>query len=156
MRFPTLSATTLSGEERRLPDDLPSDPALVLLAFRQWQQRQVDAWMALAAGQGWTPDLSRITEPERATIEVPCLGRRWRPARRLIDGGMAASIRSPEVLARTWTVYTDVDSVRRRLGIPDPDQTWALVVTRAGEVRERAAGDPTEQGWARIGAALQE
>jgi hypothetical protein len=37
-------------------------------------------------------------------VEVPVLSTGWRPARRLIDGGMTAGIGDPDVLARTITV----------------------------------------------------
>ena len=152
--MPTIDARALDGEQRRIPQDLPADRTLVLLAFKQWQQRQVDAWIARAESEGWAPDLSAADSPARATIEVPCIGRRWSPARRFIDGGMAASIRAPAILARTWTAYTDVGRVQRALGIPDSDQVHALVVDRAGMVLARAAGDPTERSWPTIAAAM--
>ena len=90
MRFPDLDGVSLLGEAKHLPADLPADPTLVLLAFRQRQQAQVDRWIARAG--------------DAPVVEIPCLGRQWRPVRRFIDGGMASSIGDPVVLARTITV----------------------------------------------------
>ena len=66
-RLPRLEARDLDGSDRLLPDDLPADPCVVILAFRMRQQGDVDAWVA-ALGEG-TP-----------VVEVPVLGRKWRRA----------------------------------------------------------------------------
>ena len=140
-RFPDLDGVSLLGEPKRLPADLPADPTLVLLAFRQRQQAQVDRWIARAG--------------DAAVVEVPCLGRRWRPARRFIDGGMASSIGDPVVLARTITVYGDVGAILRDIGARDADAVQARVVLRDGTVLAAAAGEPDGPGWEAVAAALR-
>lgn len=156
MDFPRLAARTLAGQDRTLPDDLPAQRTLVLVAFHQWHQRQVDAWIARAADAGWAPDLhEQPTGHERAVIEVPCLGRRWIPGRAFIDGGMASGIRIPEVLARTWTAYTDTGAVQRALGTGGGDHTWAGVVAAGGEVLEHAMGVPNDRSWPLIAAVME-
>jgi hypothetical protein len=148
MQFPSLDAKSLLGVTKRLPDDLPAERTLLLLAFRQWQQRQVDAWIVRAAEAGWAPDLSTATGPVRgAVIEVPCLARHWSIGRAVIDGGMARSIGIPEVLARTWTAYTDVGRVQRALGIASSDNIWVGVLAPTGDVVVEAFGDPTPASW---------
>lgn len=154
MRFPELSARSLLGVDKTLPQDLPAARTLVLLPFRQWQQRQVDAWITLAEASDMAADLTLAGPFECAVIEVPCLSRRWGPARRFIDGGMSSGIGVPRVLARTWTSYSDVGAVQQGLGIVDSSQTWIGVVTPDGSVLEQALGEPSEAAWARISGVL--
>jgi hypothetical protein len=155
--FPALIGTSLLGDEVRLPGDLPAERTLVLCAFKQRQQAQVDRWIDRAVhelGVASTP-LGLGSDATTAVIEVPCLGRKWRPARRFIDGGMASSIASPPVLARTITVYTDVGAILRALDAPGADDVQARVVRRSGEILAAAAGEPHGDGWAAIAAALR-
>lgn len=156
MRFPELSGVTLLGEPMRLPGGLPAERTLVLLAFRQRQQGQVDRWIARAVAElGVAPTPRGPAAPETAVVEVPCLSRRWRPARRLIDGGMASSIGDPDVLARTVTVYGDVAAVLRGIGADGPDAVQARVVRRDGSVLAAASDEPDGAGWESIAAALR-
>ena len=156
MDFPTLDGTALDGTPMRLPGGLPAQRTLVLCAFRQRQQAQVDRWIARAVDDLGVPatTLGLPADAPRAVIEVPCLGRRWRPARRFIDGGMATSIADPAVLARTVTVYADVGAILRALGADGPDEVLARVVERDGTIAAAAAGEPAGAGWAAIAAAL--
>jgi hypothetical protein len=155
VQFPDLDTRTLQGVDKRLPSDLPAERTLLLLPFRQWQQRQVDAWIGRADDAGWAADLTAgDAAPPFAVLEVPCISRRWSVGRSFIDGGMAASIRVPKVLARTWTAYTDVGRVQRALDITDSEQTWVGVLTQSGEVLAHAAGEPTSRSWPPIAAAM--
>ena len=156
MEFPVLTGTSLLGDVVHLPSELPAERTLVLCAFKQHQQGQVDRWIARAVGElgvASTP-LGLAADATTAVIEVPCLGRRWRPVRRLIDGGMASSIAQPPILARTITVYDDVGAILRALGAASNDEVQARVVRRDGEVLAAAAGEPEGPGWAAIADAL--
>ena len=155
--FPALRGVSLLGEEVRLPAELPAWRTLVLCAFRQRQQAPVDRWIARAVdelGVAPTP-LGLAPDAATAVVEVPCLGRRWRPARRLIDGGMASSIGDPAILARTITVYGDVGAILAALGASGPDEVQARVVERNGAVVAAAAGEPEGAGWEAIADALR-
>ncbi|MEZ5206715.1 MAG: hypothetical protein R2690_06980 [Acidimicrobiales bacterium] len=48
----------------------------------------------------------------------------------MIDGGMATAIRTPAVLARTWTIYTDVRRITTPLGITDTDDIAVVLLAR--------------------------
>jgi hypothetical protein len=74
--------------------------------------------------------------------------------RRFIDGGMTASIGDPDVLARTITVYTDVNAFRRALAIPSNEDVWAFVVTRDGSTLAHGHGDPDDVTWNTVATAL--
>lgn len=154
--FPLVDARTLQGADKRLPADLPAARTLVVLAFHQRHQANVDAWIDRAAAAGLATDLTQPGDsvPATAVIEVPCISRRWGPVRRFIDGGMTAGIRVPTVLARTWTTYTDVGRVQAALGIPNSDLVWAGVVSRDGDVLAHALGDVGDGNWAVIAQAL--
>ena len=145
----------LDGTEYQLPAGLPAERTLVVLAFWQRQQADVDRWIDLAVSLGVPGSPLDVPEPRAtAVVEVPVLGRRYLPARRFIDGGMAASIRDPAVLARTITVYTDPVAYRRRCGIPTADEVTAMVVDRDGSASFEALGPPTAAGSDELVTAL--
>lgn len=145
MQLPELNTRTLQGVAKTLPADLPAQRTLVVVAFQQRQQRDVDQWLAVAEKHGWLTDLTQAQEqlPAYAAIEIPCLSRRWEPVRRFIDGGMSTGIGVPVVLARTWTAYTDVKRVQRALDLRNGDQVWAGAVSRDGQVLAHSMGLPT-------------
>jgi hypothetical protein len=67
-------------------------------------------------------------------LELPVLSGKFKLARRFIDGGMAASIKNPLVLARTITIYGAVGDFRQSLGITSISDVSVRVVARTGEV----------------------
>lgn len=153
LRFAPLRTRALDGTARRLPAELPGERTLVILAYRQRHQRDVDAWIALAVAAG-VPATPRGHALPMATavVEVPFLSARWLPVRRLIDGGMAQSIADPDVLARTLTAYGSPAAHRRACGLDGRDgrgasaggeEVEALVVDRTGAVRWHASGPPS-------------
>ena len=152
--FPRVPGRSLLDGDVDLPAGFP--------ARRRWPWSPsgsgagcVDRWIAKAVEVGVPRTTHGVREEAAvAVVEIPVLSTRWRPARRFIDGGMTSGMGDPEVLARTITVYTDVGSFRRALGIPDSDEVEALVVTRAGTVLARGRGEPTEGAWTPLAAAL--
>ena len=167
VRVAPLRTRALDGTPRDLPGELPAERTLVLLAYRQRHQRDVDEWIALAVALGVPATPRGATGPlTTAVVEVPFLARVWRPARRLIDGGMAQGIADPDVLARTFTAYGAPLRHRRACGLDglgartvgardvgardvdarDVDgraEVEALVVTREGTVLARRSGPPS-------------
>lgn len=155
MRFPELPVRSLAGDAVVLPRALPAQMTLVICAFRQWQQRLVDEWIEWAVDEGVAPSPLGLDPNATSTvIELPVLGRRYRPARGFIDGGMAAGIRVPVVLARTFTAYTDVAAFCRATGIDTQTTVTAMVVRRDGTILARVAGPPDVAGQHVIGGAL--
>lgn len=150
-----MDGRSLAGEDVRLPDDLPAERTLAVLAFQQWQQSSVDQWIARAEAVGVPGSpLDMDADDQTCVVEIPVLSTRWKLGRGFIDGGMAASIRVPRVLARTITVYTNVSAFQKVLGIPGSDVVQACVVTPQGEVLARVPGDPTDEAWRVIAEAL--
>lgn len=153
--FPRVDGRSLSGADMVLPEDLPAAHTLALLAFQQRHQGCVDRWIARAEATGvpGSPvDMSAVDET--CVVEIPVLSTRWKVGRGFIDGGMAANIRIPRVLARTITVYTNVSAFQKVLGVPDSEEVQACVLTPAGEVLARVPGEPTDAAWEVIAEAL--
>lgn len=150
-----VAGRALNGTPIDLPSGLPGRRTVVVLAFRQRQQRDVDLWIDLAVELGVPPTPLGLERPlETAVIEVPVLGRRYRTARRLIDGGMATGIGDPAVLARTITVYTDVAAFRRACGVPTEEEVTVFLADRAGSVHWHRTGLPARDDRVSLAAAL--
>ena len=154
--FPEVDARSLLGEELGLPADLPARRTVVIAAFLREQQEEVDRWINALEEAGLPHTTLGLDETaQAAVIEIPVLPSRNRMARRLIDGGMSRKIGVKEVLARTWTVYTDVEQFRKTLDIPTP-RVEVMVVSRLGEVVDRAHGEPSELTIQRLVASALE
>ena len=124
-----------------LPDDLPADPCVVILAFRQRQQRDVDAWVA-ALGDA------------APVVEVPVLGRKWRRVRGWIEGGMASG--TPAAAhGRVWCTYARVGEVLASAGQRGTGAIAVLVAGRDGRVRAVARGGPAPAAVGAVKAALR-
>jgi hypothetical protein len=160
-RLARLRTVALDGTRRDLPQDLPAERTLVLLAYQQRHQRDVDAWIALAVANGVPPTPRGVVGPmATAVVEVPFLSARWTPLRRLIDGGMAQGIADPDVLARTLTAYGAPARHRRACGLTGPGaadgrKVEALVVTRDGRVLGHATGSPEAASPGEVDALLR-
>jgi hypothetical protein len=156
VRLAPVRGRTLDGTSCRLPDELPGERTLVVIAFRQRHQREVDAWIDLAVDLGVPASPLGATLPmSTAVIEVPLLGRRWLPARRFIDGGMATGIADPLVLARTVTAYTDPVAFRRACGLRGGGrQVEILLARRDGSVEWSAQGAVGAGSRTALAAAL--
>jgi hypothetical protein len=154
-RFPDVNGRSLLGVEISLPESFPAERTLAVVAFQQWHQAIVDRWIARAVAAGVPATIRGVTGVlPVAVVELPVLSAGWRLARRFIDGGMAAGIGDPDVLARTITIYTDLGAFRRPLAIRDGSDVHALVVTRDGAILARAHGEPDGASWAAIESAL--
>lgn len=155
LQLAAVTGRRLAGTQRRLPDELPAHATLVVVAFRQWQQRDFDAWIALAVDVGVPATPLGAAEPmDTAGVELAVLGRRWLPARGMIDGGMATSIADPAVLARTNTASTNSASFRRRCGIRSAGDVTAMLAARDGSVSYAQVGPPGPDAPRELAAAL--
>ncbi len=131
--FPRIEARNLEGATVLLPEAFSGSPSVVIIAFTRSHQALVDSW---------APWLDEFVEqhPSVAFYEIPTISGSWKFMRRMIDGGMAAAIRTPKVLKRTMTVYGDIRRLTVPLGIFDRSTITVLVVTSEGEVLWSHAG----------------
>ena len=142
VRFPRLDARDLTGEQRWLPDAFTGDHNLVFVAFRRQQQALIDSWGPWVGSQAAAAGIR--------AYEVPVLARLWAPFRPMIDGGMAGAIEDLDTRRRTLTVYGDVRRVTTPLGITDQSTVSIFVVTREGDILDRASGAFDEETAARL------
>ena len=147
--FPAVTGTNLLGREVRFPDGLDGSPRIVVVAFRQWQQSDVDSWV------GFLQDRA-VDHPGLRFYEVPAISAVWSPTRRFIDGGMAAAIRDREVLERTITYYGDLGRITGPLGIRGRGRIQLLLLDDAGTVVWQGAGPYAAGTAASLEAALDE
>jgi ATP10 protein len=133
MQFPTVSGSNLQRARLTLPQDLHGELNLVLIAFQQWQQSQVDTWVPFAR---------QLEEayPAVCYYELPTIQRLNTLARTFINEGMRAGI--PDLVARerTITLYLDKKAFREALQLPGEDDIHVLLLDRQGRVLWRAEG----------------
>jgi hypothetical protein len=129
--FPAVTAQDLNKREVHLPSGLGGRLNLVLIAFLQKQQKDVDTWL---------PSLPALTErhPSFAYYELPVISRMNPFVRWFINNGMRGGIPDRNQRGRTITLYLDKKPFREALGIPSEDTIYAFLLNQSGEVVWRA------------------
>lgn len=146
--FPTLSGTSLSGEDFTLPRDFAGRVNLVFVAFRREQQAVVDTWVPHAQGLAFR-------NPEVRFYELPTIARRWVLIRPIIEGGMRGGVTEKAARDATITLYTDTGRFRRALALPSEAEVYTLLVDDAGRVRWRSEGPFSAAKGAALDAAVE-
>lgn len=147
LRFPELDVRDLQGRDLRTPTCFTGERNVVVIAFDRHHQALVDTWVP------WLESRAR-EDPGLRFYELPAIARRWAPARRLIDGGMAAAIRVPEVLERTLTYYGPLRALCGPLRIADRATITVVVVAAGGEVLGAWEGPHTDTGERTLAALV--
>lgn len=133
MRFPDVIGSNLQRKKLNLPRDFQGELNLVLIAFQQWQQTQVDTWIPFARQLEATHSGVRY-------YELPTIQRFNALARTFINEGMRAGIPDPVARERTITLYLDKNAFRQALQLPREDDIYVLLLDRQGSVLWRAEG----------------
>jgi hypothetical protein len=149
LRFPEVDGSSLSGTVHHLPDTLAGDRNLLLIAFRQWQQRDVDTWVPLAEA------LAAEIAGFRA-YELPVISRAYRTVSGFIDGGMRGGIPDPQVRDATITLYLNRRQFLHDLRIPSVRAIVPMLVTPTGEILWRTTGRRTAGDEASLRQVLAE
>lgn len=143
--FPTETIADLNGRSLKFPAELPGEKTIVLVAFVQQQQRDIDAWVdALKLKEKGAP----------AWIELPTVADMGPGFRKFLDGAMQSGIKKTEDRARVFTLYTDVAGFCRKMSMPSTRTVYALVVDRKGNVLAKVAGRPTTQSVVTLRSVL--
>ena len=133
--FPQITARNLNNEEVTLPNDLEGNPALILVAFKQRQQLNVNTWLDQL-------NLIESSIEGIRVIETPTIsGKKWGWMAGFIDGGMRSGIPDPDARARTITLYTDVGTFRQALDLESEDTIYSVLLDAQGEVVDVVDGD---------------
>lgn len=141
-RFPETSGKDLLRRSRNLPADFAGDLNIVLVAFQQWQQRQVDSWVPFL----------RTLENSMSSLryyELPVIQQMNWLSETFINEGMRAGIPDPDTRERTITLYLDKTAFRQALGLDSEDTIHIVVTNRYGQVFGRLHGafDPGKAAY---------
>ena len=147
MTFPTVSGSNLLRQKLTLPQDFQGRLNLVFIPFEQWQQMEVDSWMALA---------KELEEQFDGLVyyELPTIQSRNSFYKMFINEGMRAGIPNPKTRERTITLYLDKADFRTALGMSDEEHIYILVVDRQGNEFFRARGPYSREGDVALCQAL--
>jgi hypothetical protein len=148
MQFPTVTGSNLQRSKLTLPQDFQGELNLVLIAFQQWQQTQVDTWIPFARQL-------EETHPGVRYYELPTIQQLNVLVRTFINEGMRAGLPDPVVRERTITLYLDKDEFRQALQLPHEDHIYVLLLDRQGQVLWRAEGDFTPEKGESLAEQLQ-
>lgn len=147
MTFPTVSGSNLLREKLTLPQDFQGKFNLIFIPFEQWQQMEVDSWMALA---------KELEEQINDLVyyELPTIQSRNSFYKMFINEGMRAGIPNPKTRERTITLYLDKADFRAALDMTDEEHIYVLVVDRHGKEFFRARGPYNREGEATLRQVL--
>ncbi len=136
-RMPVIKAETLLERKLTLPQDLPAERTLVLIAFEQGQHAIVESWV----------DGMRLKESLLPWIETPIIDPSDTQTRMLIQRGLWQGAADQAVRDRTIALFTDRIAFYEALGLAKPALgasklgMHAAVIDRAGRVLALAEGD---------------
>jgi len=147
-QFPEIKGTSLSLVDHRLPGTLAGEVNLLLIAFRQWQQRDVDTWVPTATA------LAGEYAGFRA-YELPVISKVYRPVSGFIDGGMRSGIPDPSVREATITTYLDRGQFLRALRIDSVGEIVPMLVTPDGAILWRSKGRMTDEAARKLRTVVQ-
>ena len=135
--FPQVTGDNLNGRHFEIPSQLDAPFNILLVAFYQRQQDDVNTWL----------DTAREMAAAHANVEyyeLPTINSGWGLVRNWIDGGMRSGIPDSGARDRTITLYTDTAEFRELAGIDSAEQIWVGLVDREGRVYWSARGRATE------------
>ncbi|OOG46636.1 hypothetical protein [Polaromonas sp. A23] len=131
-QFPTLTAQTLAQETLHVPGGFPAERTLALIAFRSTQRGHID---------GWVTGLNLQGDSSIAWVRMPVLNDPGNTAARsAIETKLLHKYPAASERARLVPVFTDRERFIRAAGLNGPDQVYAVVINRDGEVLARAEG----------------
>ncbi|MEM6649073.1 MAG: hypothetical protein AAF603_02365 [Pseudomonadota bacterium] len=144
--FPTLTAKDLNKREVTLPQGLPGDPSVVMLAFYRKQQDDLNTWIN---------GMNLKAEDAPPWVELPVVGWHNRLFSRYIDNGMRSGITATEDRARTITIYRGRSWLLEPLGLSETDRVYVLVVRQNGEVLLTLEGTYSEEKATQVRAVFE-
>ena len=133
MTFPTVNGSNLQRAKLTLPQDFEGDYNLLFIAFQQWQQDEVNTWIALAEN-------CEARFPGLVYYELPTIRVLSGISKFFINEGMRAGIPNPKSRERTITLYLEKDDFRTALDMQDEEHILALLIDHQGNELWRARG----------------
>lgn len=133
MTFPTVNGSNLRREKLTLPQDFAGEYNLLFIAFKQWQQDEVNTWIAFA-------EHCESQYPGLVYYELPTIRSLNAFSKFFINEGMRAGIPNPKSRERTITLYLDKDDFRDALALEDEEHIFAILIDQQGNELWRARG----------------
>lgn len=146
-QFPPLQSETLNQVKVSLPADFGGRRNILLIAYKQWQQSEVNTWLPFL-------NAAKAGNPNVRFFELPTIGSGMGFMRGFIDGGMRNGISDSATRDITITLYTDVGALQRALGVSGNASIHAVVIDETGRVLTAVSGPYSEANAAKIEAAL--
>ena len=147
MTFPTVNGSNLQRAKLTLPQDFEGKYNLLFIAFQQWQQDEVNTWIALA-------ETCEARFPELVYYELPTIRALNGLSKFFINEGMRAGIPNQKSRERTITLYLDKDDFRTDLALEDEEHIFALLIDHQGNEYWRARGPLSQSSEAGLLEAL--
>lgn len=144
-RWPAIEAETVSGRVVKLPTLLTAPRTVVLAAYSEEQQQDVDRWMAAL-------ELKARNIP---WLQVPVLGKTNPFFQNLILTGLRRGLPDKADRERVAVTFVEGEEFRRSMALSGEGRVMnAMVVDRSGTVALRLDGPYTPEKGARLLAAL--
>ncbi|TDQ66575.1 hypothetical protein ATL17_0577 [Maritalea mobilis] len=145
-QFPNIDTKDLNGRSLSLPADFNAERSLLLIAFEQEQQLQINTWLPFA---------EQLENAGQAKFyELPVLPSALRLMGGMIENGMRSGIPSQATRAKTLTLYTNVTRFRKNLGLGGKNEIYAVVIDRQGRILAVQSGAYSSAKAKQIRAAL--
>jgi hypothetical protein len=142
--LPEINAEDLNGKPYSLPQGLPAQKTLLLIAYKREQQEDINTWISGL-------NLKTASTP---WLELPVLEDYGSWFKWFVDNGMRKGIKSEFDRAKVVTVYTSKESFNNSMGINTEESIHAAVVDRNGNVITLESGRFTEQKAEKLMAIL--
>ena len=145
VQFPEIVVEDLNGRSQSFPQDLPANPTIVFIAYKQNQQIELEAWIEAlslqeAGGQAW--------------VEFPVIGRGGSLMRSFIDNGMRSGIESIDIRSKVFTVYSSRSAFNQQLGITGSQNIYVALVGQNGAVYTLIEGEVSPEKVRRLRRAF--
>ena len=144
-----LSTSNLLGEELTIPQDLGDGLKLIVVAYDDGQQPDVEGW--LEPLEGLNEDF-----PELSGYYIPLLPKSAADAAVVIIGGMYLGAGSDENRERTIVVFTDVEEFNRLVEVEGVDEVRLFLVGEDDVILWEAGGAFQEETLWELREALEE
>lgn len=145
-QFPTITAENLNKVEMTLPQDFGARRSIVMIAYTQKQQDDVNTWL---------PFLNQMAKKSGVKYyETPVISSGYKLMSGFIDNGMRSGITSKSTRAKTITLYTNVSKFNRAVGVSGKGSIHAVVLDRNGKVLAQVSGAYSKDKAKKISAAL--
>ncbi|MGJ8527740.1 hypothetical protein [Maritalea sp.] len=145
-QFPSISAKNLNEVKMNLPGDFGARRSIVMIAYSQKQQDDVNTWL---------PFLQQAAKKSGVKFyETPVISSGYGLMSGFINNGMRSGITSKSTRAKTITLFTNVGTFNRKIGVSGTNTIHAVVIDKNGKVLETVSGTYSKAKGQKINAAL--